>query len=275
MDAVIGAEFANGCYRPGPREAIRVVTWNIERGLKLNAVLDFLTFCEADIILLQEVDLNVRRTKFRDIAQELARSLELNYVFGKQFQELGAAPPGLAAYHGLATLSPWPLSNGRILPFRRQSDFWRPRWYIPRTPLFQRRLGGRIALVAEAAVDGRSLVTYNLHLESRAGDELRVEQLWEVLDDAGRYDGIYPVILGGDFNLPAGHGEAVSALNSAGLEDAVRLPASPTTCSGKPLAEARNIDWIYASGAVNAKGRVYDAVTASDHYPVSASFKLR
>jgi len=66
--------------------------------------------------------------------------------------------------------------DARIRPlirFQRQSDFWRPRWWIPNMPLFQEQLGGRIALLTEVRIVGRPLAVYNLHLESRGDDQLR------------------------------------------------------------------------------------------------------
>ena len=41
---------------------IRVVDWNIDRGLKLEGIIDFLASANADLILLQEADLNAKRT---------------------------------------------------------------------------------------------------------------------------------------------------------------------------------------------------------------------
>ena len=117
--------------RPRSRESLHIVSWNIERGLQLSKILDFLAAIQADLLLLQEVDLNARRTRYRDIARELAQALNLNYAFGMEFQELGAGTAARPAYHGMATLSPWPLSNARIIRFRDQSAFWKPRWYVP------------------------------------------------------------------------------------------------------------------------------------------------
>jgi hypothetical protein len=88
MDEVTSGAFAIEPTPPWSRGYVRVVSWNIERGLQYSVILDFLQAAEADVILLQEVDLNVRRTLHRDVASELARSLRLNYVFGKEFQEL-------------------------------------------------------------------------------------------------------------------------------------------------------------------------------------------
>lgn len=274
MDEVVSGRFAIERKPQGPRGSIRIVSWNIECGLQFSGILDFLRTANADLILLQEVDLSAPRTQHRDVALEIAQSLGLNYTFGKEFQELGAGSKASPAYHGLATLSSWPLSGGRIIRFHRQSNFWEPRWYLPQIKLLQRRLGGRITLVTEALIRGQKIVTYNLHLESRGKDDLRVKQLRQALGDATQYMESSLVILGGDFNLNIGDGGAVAVLTEAGFHDAVRLPELPTTAARVPFRPARHIDCIYVSEAVRSEGRVHDSVRASDHHPVSAKFIL-
>jgi endonuclease/exonuclease/phosphatase family metal-dependent hydrolase len=260
--------------RPWSRDFFRIVSWNIERGLQFPKILDFLKTIQADLLLLQEVDLNARRTRYRDIASELAQHLNLNYVFGMEFQELSEGSADRPAFHGMATLSPWPLSKARIICFRDQSSFWKPHWYVPNLATFQRRLGGRIALVAEATIYGRKVVTYNLHLESRGDDDLRVRQLNEVLADCRRYVDRPSFVVAGDFNLDAGAGDAARALGDAGFRDAVGLPGRPTT-PAHVLSHARPIDWIFVSDTANFQGQVHDLVRASDHYPVSATVARR
>lgn len=250
---------------------MRILTWNIERGLQFPRILDFLRTIRADLLLLQEVDLNARRTGNRDIAADLANALHLNHAFGTEFQELSEGTAAHPAFHGMATLSPWPISNLRIIRFRRQSNFWQPRWYVPRLAAFQRRLGGRIALVAEVTIEGRKVVTYNLHLESKGDDTLRLEQLKEVLEDCRRYTGQPAFVVAGDFNLDAGRGDAASALREAGFNDAVRSAGHPTTPPHGMPQHARAIDWIYVSGRPDFRGRVHSDIHASDHYPVSAA----
>jgi len=271
MDAVTSGEFRTCKASPWSRNRIRIVSWNVERGLQFPGILDFLRRADADLILLQEVDVNARRTEHRDVAKELAQSLSLNYVFGREFEELGSAPAHSPAYHGLATLSPWPLSNGRIIRFRRQSNFWKPRWFIPRLEIFQRRLGGRIVLAADATVYNRRIVTYNLHLESRGEDALRLQQIQETLEDARQYADSSLVVLGGDFNLNAAGGDAAVLLEGAGFHDAVRHPEIPTAAASSPFRRVRPIDWIFVSHELQSEGRVHSDIWASDHHPVSAS----
>src|SRR5258708_31814896 len=177
-----------------PPDSIRVVNWNIDRGLKLSAVIEFLAGAKADIILLQEADLNARRTRHVNVAKEIAQKLEMNYVFGREFQELTQGSKTSPSYHGQATLSRWPLSNSRIIRFQKQSHFWRPHWFLPEIAPFQERLGGRLALVSETNIAGRTIMTYNLHLESRGDDQLRISQLQEALDDTRRYKSQPPIL---------------------------------------------------------------------------------
>ncbi|HYT22948.1 MAG TPA: endonuclease/exonuclease/phosphatase family protein, partial [Candidatus Polarisedimenticolia bacterium] len=243
--------------------------WNIDRGLQLQAIIDFLASTNADILILQEVDLNARRTHRLNIAEEIARKLQMDYVFGREFEELVQGSKASPAYHGQAILAKWPISNPRLIRFSRQSHFWQPRWYLPRIEPFQERLGGRIALVANINVAGSKLVIYDLHLESRANDELRFSQAQEVLSDAARQDPRCPLVIAGDFNLDASKG-AASAFATAGFQEAIAEPHTPTTPSHRLFEPGRRIDWAFVRGPIRAgSGRVHNQVKASDHYPIS------
>src|SRR5580700_2285678 len=165
MNDIVSGNFAPLRLQFRPPQSFRVVNWNIDRGLRLTEIADFLASQEADLLILQEVDLNARRTHYLNVAEELACRLGMNYVFGREFEELIQGSPTSPAYHGQAVLSRWRLKNARLIRFRAQSGFWRPRWFLPRTAPFQERLGGRIALVTEVDVMGESFVVYDLHLE--------------------------------------------------------------------------------------------------------------
>jgi endonuclease/exonuclease/phosphatase family metal-dependent hydrolase len=274
MQEVETGNFAAPRWVLGPPGSIRVVDWNIDRGLKLRGVIDFLAGLKADIILLQEADLNAWRTHHINVAREIAQKLEMNYVFGREFQELTQGSKRSPAYHGQATLSRWPLSNSRIIRFQKQSSFWRPHWFLPDVPPLQERLGGRLALVSEANIAGKTIVTYNLHLESRGDDPLRRSQLDEVLDDARRYNWSTSVLLGGDFNLDVSGTPAATAISRADFQDAFANQRAPTT-PGSFLERGRTIDWIFTRGPVRAgQPQVHRSVSASDHYPLSISLAI-
>ena len=254
---------------------MRVVNWNVERGMRLAEVIDFLDSQRADLLILQEVDLNARRTHFLNIAEEIARKLQMNYVFGREFQELTQGRVTSPAYHGQATLSRWTLCNPRVIRFRNQSDFWRPRWFLPQISLFQERLGGRIALVTEVRMQRKRLAVYNLHLESKGDENLRLAQLEEAIGDAAAHTQEIPTLLAGDLNFDVSHAVPAGALHQVGFRSALELPSPRTTTPRGLFRRPRTIDWAYVSGPVEPiQGRVHDRVQASDHYPISFTLKL-
>jgi len=272
---IFAENFAADQWLSWPRSSIRVVDWNIDRGLKLSEIIDFLADSKADVFLLQEVDINAYRTHRLNIAQEIARKLRLNYVFGREFVELSQGTKSSPAYHGQATLSRWKISNSHIIKFQRQSDFWKPRWFKPNLPTFQERLGGRMALVSEIEVQGLPLVTYNLHLESRSDDDLRLAQLSEVLHDAATYDPEFLVILAGDLNLNASLPGAAKLVVSAGFREAVPTTSTATTPRRHLLDAGHHIDWAFIRGSSQPiAGRVLKSVKASDHYPIFFELQL-
>lgn len=99
------------------------------------------TLREADIIILNEVDLGMKRTDYRDVAKELAGALGMNYVFGVEFvevdrlvdlgldpvqledpdqaqrmqEELHVDPARYLGLHGSAILSRYPIERSRIV----------------------------------------------------------------------------------------------------------------------------------------------------------------
>lgn len=158
-------------------EFLRVAEWNVERGLeydaleavfsdsaKFEAMIDAEKFPEgsekraeilreaeklrrADVIILNEVDLGIKRTDYRNIAADLAAKLKMNYAFGVQFVELSPVhfsqnpkaetdaekqlseaikvdPARYKGLHGIAVLSRFPLENVRLVPFVNQPYDW-------------------------------------------------------------------------------------------------------------------------------------------------------
>lgn len=159
-------------HRPsvdGLGSVLRVAFWNIERGLQFDLVrlaffdpegfrqamashgqIDGKQWAtveaqlrrleEADVLILNEVDLGMKRTEYRDVARELAHALHMDYVYGVEFvevdrlEDLGAEPvrledpelskkmqedlrPDPARYrglHGNAILSRYPIERVSI-----------------------------------------------------------------------------------------------------------------------------------------------------------------
>jgi len=267
--------FASPQWLLCPSSSVKVVCWNINRGSQLPRIIEFLSRSKADILLLQEADLNARRTHHLNIAREIAKKLQLNYVFGREFQELTQGTRHFPAYHGQATLSRWPLSNARILRFQQQSNFWKPHWFLPEIEPFQERLGGRLALVADANVGEKIIVTYNLHLESRGDDRIRDAQMLETLQDAKRYRADTAVVLAGDLNMDVSAGDVAQAIRRADFQDAFTNQHSPTTPKSF-FVDGRVIDWIFSRGSLRSDTpQVHSLVSGSDHYPLSVTLDFR
>jgi endonuclease/exonuclease/phosphatase family metal-dependent hydrolase len=274
MEEVETGTFANGRVVSKAPDVIRVVSWNIARGCQLDGVTEFLLNNHADLIILQETDRNSRRTLYRNVAQEISQKLRMNYVFGIEFQELSQGSYHSPAFHGQATLSPWPISDPHILRFQRQSKFWHPYWWAPKLPFMQRRLGGRMALRTVVSIGNRTLVVYNLHLESRSDDSLRRSQLIQSLEDANRYSSNVPVIAAGDFNFDIAQRSPSSVIANACFYNPFAGIGIKTTRPPR-FGQGKAVDWILIRGSLRAASpQVHSSVTASDHYPISVHLHL-
>ena len=235
---------------------LKIVTWNIERGVRLQKIATTLKALDPDIVLLQEVDRYCRRSGSLDVARELGRLLAMNWVSAGEFQEIGEAKGAPAATTGQAILSRAAISDAAVIVFADQSSM-RWRW----NPVQPRR-GGRIALRARTA----GLLVYSLHLESLGDDKQRSSQLNDVLADQS-WQRADEVVIAGDFNNARGFRSPMFAgFGSAGFVDALGGTPHQTTVSlGHP------IDWVFAKGARQASGHVERVENASDHYPLIAT----
>jgi hypothetical protein len=68
LPEIVTGEFAPTRLELCPPRSIRVVDWNIDRGLHLDGIIEFLSSSADDLLLLQEADLNARRTHRLNIA---------------------------------------------------------------------------------------------------------------------------------------------------------------------------------------------------------------
>src|ERR1700738_1572657 len=82
---------------------VRMISWNIDHGRRLDTLTGELKKEPGDILLLQEGDWNANRSGRIDVAEELARRLDLNVVYGIEFEELSQERE-TPAYIGQATL---------------------------------------------------------------------------------------------------------------------------------------------------------------------------
>lgn len=241
---------------------LKVVTWNIERGSAYDEILTVLRRVDADVLLLQEVDRGCRRTRYRNVAADLATALDMNWVAAGEFQEIGEARGQTPAITGQAILSRFPIADASVLRFEAQ-DRWR--WSInPAQP----RRGGRMALKARTA----GVMIYNTHIESGRNRALQHRQMAEIVADQAAL-GESGVLIGGDFNNgPILRSLTLSSLAHASFIDALgdnALKRGPTS-----LGQTHPIDWLFIKRITAGAGTVVDAKRASDHSPVLAAISL-
>ncbi len=251
-----------------PRE-ITILNWNIERGVEYDKIQAVIRKHNPDLCILQEVDLHARRSGGKDVAKALAEEFAYDYVFGIEFQELSQGLGEEPAYHGQAILSRQPLTHTRILRFVNQSGFWKPGLLPAKLPLFQRRIGGRLALISEVESAGHKLVIYDVHLESRDSENLRLRQLEEVLKDAEQYPSDVTVLISGDLNNKVPWSPIIPRLRQAGYRSALGDRKVRTHVI------VGSIDWIFVRGPGQLEdGQVHREDHGSDHFPVLARLRM-
>lgn len=112
--------------------SLRVVEWNIERGLEYEAIRTAFTdpaafaklidshaypegdeqrslilqqveqMKQADVIILNEVDWGMKRTDYRNVVADLAAALEMNYAYGVEFVEVDPIALGIEKFEELS-----------------------------------------------------------------------------------------------------------------------------------------------------------------------------
>jgi len=239
---------------------LRVVSWNIHKAIggldrryRPERVLEVLRHYAADIVLLQEVDEGVRRSRFHRQVDLLGDEL------GMHHRCYGANVRVRRGVYGNATFSRFPLRECRNIDLT-----------IPP----KKRRGALYTRVRVAENGGsRTLHVVNLHL-GLAGYERRM-QMRRLLTGVPfpRLHARTPVLVGGDFNdvwgtigprflHPGGFRRAGQALNT--------FPA---------WLPARPLDGVWVRGDLQAercmRGHLRLAREASDHLPLIADLDLQ
>jgi len=199
-----GATFSS--EEPAAKDELVVLAYNILRGFDVDEQLDMITsgvdFPVPDMLLLSEVDRGCQRTDFRNIARDYAERLGYYYVYVTEFVELPSDRGDTGPYdppiceHGNALVSRYPLGNVRQIRHAENISWYTPPGaHDPDEP----RLGGRIAIAADAKIGSVLVRLYVLHLESTlSAVEIRDAQAEEIAADSE--DVSHPVIAGGDLN---------------------------------------------------------------------------
>lgn len=191
---------------PAPDGPLTVMAFNIERGLKLDALLaafDAGDLPVPDLWLASELDRGCSRTQGRDVTREIAEHLGMDAVFGVEFVELarGTGAGGsidAPCEHGNAIFSRFPLGNVENR-FHAQNLSW----YQPPDDRDggEPRLGGRSFVVGDARVGDRWVRLVSLHFESspRSWQGIQASQAAEAAEAGLEAGG--PALVGGDTNF--------------------------------------------------------------------------
>ena len=209
-------------------QPLKVITWNIERGIKLEAIIEQLRAIDADIIALQEIDSWCSRSNFVDTGIAIARALELNYAFQLEFRELNSGKDDHKPYyhgvHGNGILTKFDIHNAETLDHKCQPYNWDRDGVLLNEP----REGRRFTLCCTVRVPavysvqycqdlrhsdllpGRTAVVprhfhvcvYTCHMELFCGAAHRLEILAEIFTHSRAAPTQYQLLLG-DFNTLA------------------------------------------------------------------------
>jgi endonuclease/exonuclease/phosphatase family metal-dependent hydrolase len=192
----------NGAGGPA-RDPVTVTAYNIERGLRLDAIVELWrghAVMESDVILLSEVDRGMARTGNRHVARDFARALgRYCYAYAAEFIELTKGSKrerkmggvNTASFHGNAILSRYPLKNLEVVDLPKFWDY---------ESCYERRIGARIALIADVDVPQGRITVVTTHLETHSSPQERNVQTLAILAALRRRDKGQPLIVGGDMN---------------------------------------------------------------------------
>lgn len=229
---------------------IRVVSYNIHHGegtdgkLDLPRIAQVLSDAQADIIALQEVDHNTKRTNKVDQAAELAKLLKMNHVFGGNI-DLQGGRYGNAILTRYASIS----ATNHLLPSLAGGE-------------------QRGVMEADITVPGikQPLKVLATHFDHRPDERERIassEKIARLIQDWGNR----PALLAGDLNaIP--ESKTLKLLEQDWMRSNREI--LPTIPSGKPT---RQIDYILLrpqQGWKVVECRVLDAPIASDHLGILA-----
>ncbi|MBL8702659.1 MAG: endonuclease/exonuclease/phosphatase family protein [Alphaproteobacteria bacterium] len=300
--------------RPAPpRRPARIAFWNAERLKYLDASIALLDGLGADVLMLCEVDVGMARTGNRHTIAALADALDAGYVFGTEFVELGLGDLREQAWHAGQTNRDGLHGGGFVarVPLRRPALVRLEasgRWFDG--VFHERRVGGRIAMLAELAIEGGSVLLASAHYESHTGPADRLAQTRVMLDAIDAHAPGMPVLIGGDFNTstfelaqkrdpahvaaalarepgrlvaPMGHEPMFELLDARGYDwagcNAMGVGTQRTRPDGTPAPPFGKIDWLFARGLRCSEAATLPAVDAggvavSDHEVLAVSIAL-
>lgn len=244
---------------------LKVITYNIHKAIGVDRrfrpqrIAEILRHYEADVVLLQEVDEGVPRSRELNLAKELAS------LAGYPHYALGHNVSLRRGRYGNATLSRFPIQRERNI------DLTLPESWIRR---------GCQHTTLKLDNHGRKLEVFNLHLGLSATERRRQFELLTRSQELSSLERSTPVLVGGDFN--DWRSQLLSLFNNGlGFACATeRRRAGPYRCipTYPSVAPQGGLDRIYFRGRIHLESvyrcRLQMARLASDHLPIIAEFEI-
>ncbi len=185
------------------RDVIHAVAWNIERGIRLDQIIqnlmDHPSLANADVLLLSELDWGMARTANRFVAREIASSLHMNYAFAPCYVALSkgagvekdVAGENNESLHGNALLSRFPIHRAHSIALPNGKDKMRGA---------EKRIGSQKAVVADIEHPSGMFRAVSIHLDAHSSQRHRYLQMRRILDHLEKLEPRLPVLMGGDWN---------------------------------------------------------------------------
>ncbi|MGK0188617.1 MAG: endonuclease/exonuclease/phosphatase family metal-dependent hydrolase [Verrucomicrobiales bacterium] len=215
---------------------LRVMSYNIHKGQKTAELAAIIHTINPDIVALQEVDRNTRRSDGRDTLQELAAATGMHSAYGKAMDFDGGA-------YGVGVLSRFPLGESKVHALPNEGD-----------------LEPRVALEIAPQLPAGEMRLFVTHFHAGKERHVRVAQadaLARLATEVGTN-----AVIAGDLNATP-ESAVLASLKNAGFAEAVTT-AAPTIPSADPK---RRIDYVLT----NAKGwkskKVFTALDVAPDLP--------
>jgi len=199
---IYGVEWRNNIFTDTKKEAIRVVAWNVERGTKLEGIIQLFqtneTLADADILLLTETDIGMGRSNNFNIPFEIAKALDMNYCFANSFLELGKGDiseqehklENTLSLHGISILSKFKILSAHVIPLYKVKNVFHSS---------ERRLGQRKGLICQIKIGNHIYDFAVAHLDVSSSPKQRALQM-DFLLNALSDSKSKAKLVGGDFN---------------------------------------------------------------------------
>ena len=168
---------------PDNYSSVRIIQWNIERGYKIDLIIADLLKQNADILLLQEIDINCERSNRINCLTMLAEKLKMSYAYVSEFCELynkvRKAKDQGGGVHGNAIFAKFPISKENTIAIKHkyQPVNWDKEGYDRREP----RKGDRYFISTMFKLNENIFIdVYSIHLEVFCGINGRIQQFSDV-----------------------------------------------------------------------------------------------